>query len=406
MIRTRRLASPSLAPTPSPSPPAIRSGWLSAAAFSGMFGFGIVMALLGAVMPIVSVRLHFDLAQAGVLFLSMNAAMLATTLALGPLLDRFGMKPPLLAGPLLLAAALLLISRATAYGALAVAVVILGAGGAVLNSTTNTLVADLHEDARRKSAALNLLGVFFGIGALFIPFTIGALIGRIGIDAILYCAIALALVTTVLSVALRFPNPKQAGGLQVSEVAGLAGNRVVLALAFLLFFESGNEFILGGYISTYLTREAATPVAVASYVLAAYWAGIMAARIALSRLLLVFRNESLIALGAAGTVVGVALLLAARGPSMAFAAVVVIGLSLAAVFPTTLGIAAARFPTRSGSVFGILIAIALAGGMTLPWLVGQVAAASSLRLALIIAIFDGLGILVCLGLYQRASNQH
>lgn len=71
----------------------IRPGWLSIAAYTGMFTFGIVMALLGAILPLISQRLHFGLAQAGNLFFALNLAMLITTLALGPLLDRFGMAP-------------------------------------------------------------------------------------------------------------------------------------------------------------------------------------------------------------------------------------------------------------------------------------------------------------------------
>ena len=59
-----------------------------------MFVFGLVLALLGAVLPLVSARIGFDLARAGNLFLGMNFSMLVTMLALGPLMDRFGKKPP------------------------------------------------------------------------------------------------------------------------------------------------------------------------------------------------------------------------------------------------------------------------------------------------------------------------
>ena len=185
----------------------IHTGWLSASAFSGMFGFGIVMALLGAILPMISLRLRFDLAQAGDLFLVMNATMLVGTFALGPLLDRFGIKLTFVIAPLFVAGALLLIANASSFAELRVAIVLLGIGGGALNQATNTLIADLHEDERRKSSALNLLGVFFGFGALSIPFTIGALLGVLGLTNILYCATALVLVTTLISLVLVFPAP-------------------------------------------------------------------------------------------------------------------------------------------------------------------------------------------------------
>jgi fucose permease len=380
---------------------------LSAAAYSAMFGFGIVMALLGAVMPVLSARLRFDLAQAGTLFLIMNATMLGASFAVGPLLDRFGMKPPLAAGPLLMGAALLLIAEAASYAVLGVSVILLGAGGALLNSTSNTLIADLHSDPLAKNAALNLLGVFFGIGALFVPFAIGALISRLGLAAILYAAIVLALVTTAIAAPQQFPAPKQGGGLRASDLGQLARHPVVLSLGFLLFFESGNEFVLGGFISTYVTREIGTPVAAASYILAGYWAGIMASRIILSRVLLAMRGELLIAAGAAGTAAGVGLLLLSTSAAVAAISVVIVGFSLAPIFPTTLGIAGAQFAKYSGSVFGILISIALCGGMLMPWIVGVIASATALRAALTVAIFNAVGIVVCLAIsrtYSRVST--
>lgn len=379
-----------------------RTHWLAAAAYSGMFGFGIVMALLGAVLPFLMQRIGFDIAAAGTLFLPMNATMLVVSFAIGPLLDRFGMKPPLIVGPVLVAAALLLMAAAESYSSLMGSVVVLGAGGAALNSTTNTLIADLHSDPRRKNAALNLLGVFFGFGALFVPLTIGALIHQIGLERILWCAIGLALVSMVIAAALRFPEPKQ-HGFKFADIAPFAKNPMVLLLAVLLFFESGNEFILSGFTATYLTREVHLADTAAAYLLAGLWGAILLARITSSRILLFLRGESLIVASGAGTALGVALLMRAHGPVLAWVAVLTIGFSTAAIFPTTLGLAAARFEKYSGSVFGILIAVALLGGMTLPWLLGHVASAFTLRAALTIVILDALAIVVLLLAYRSLA---
>jgi fucose permease len=102
---------------------------MTAIACAGIFVFGIVMALLGAIMPSLSATLDFNLAEAGTLFLIMNGCMLATSLMLGILMDRFGMKPPLAIGPFLVAAALVLIASAARYADLLPAVVLAGVGG-------------------------------------------------------------------------------------------------------------------------------------------------------------------------------------------------------------------------------------------------------------------------------------
>jgi fucose permease len=372
--------------TTAPATPRIHTGWLSAAAFSGMFGFGIVMALLGAILPMISLRLHFDLAQAGDLFLVMNATMLVGTFALGPLLDRFGIKLTFVTAPLFVVSALLLIANASSFAELRAAIVLLGIGGGALNQATNTLIADLHEDERRKSSALNLLGVFFGFGALSIPFTIGALLGVLGLTNILYSAAALVSATTLMSLVLRFPAPRQGAGVPLAEVLRLARQPLILVLAFLLFFESGNEWGLGGFITTHLTQSLGATMSMASWMLALYWGAMMSGRAVLSRLLLRINGHTLILASAAGVAASLGLLVAAPNLPVAGAAIALLGFSLAAIYPTCLGLAGARYASHSGTVFGLLIGFSLTGGMSLPWLIGRESASHGIAAGLSIPI--------------------
>ena len=358
----------------------VRTGALSASAYAGMFVFGIVMALLGAILPALAGKLAFTAPDIGTLFFVMNGAMLAASLVLGLAMDRFGMKPPLALGCLLVAGALVLVVRAEAFAALIPAVVLLGIGGGALNGAANTLVADLHEDPRRKSSALNLLGVFFGFGALCLPFAIGALLAQFSVSVLLEAGAGLCAASAALAFVLRFPAPKQRHALPLAEIPRFLRSPLVLAFAFLLFFESGVEFTLGGFISTYVTRDlGVASVALASWILAGYWASIMASRAMLSRIALAadpYRTLLVCAAGAAG---GAVLAAAAPGPGVAALAVVICGASLAGVYPTALAIAGDRFQSHSGTVFGILFAIALAGGMILPWASGQLGGVVGLR---------------------------
>jgi len=110
------------------------------------------------------------------------------------------------------ASTLLMIAGATSFASLLPALVLLGIGGAALNGGTNTLVADLHGDARQKSAALNRLGVFFGFGALFLPLDMGALLAWSSVETILDATTALCGAAGIFTVMLRFPAPKQRYG--------------------------------------------------------------------------------------------------------------------------------------------------------------------------------------------------
>jgi FHS family glucose/mannose:H+ symporter-like MFS transporter len=360
-------------------PEAPRVALLNAAAYAGIFVFGIVMALLGAILAPLAGRLEFQVADIGTLFLVMNGAMLAASVVLGLVMDRFGMKPPLAAGALLVAAALVMVARATAFSDVLSAVVLLGVGGGALNGAANTLVADLHEDPQQKGAALNLLGVFFGFGALLLPFSLGALLARFSFGALLIAAALACTLAGVFAAALDFPVPKQRHRLPVVEIRRFAKHPLVLTFAFLLFFQSGAEFTLGGFTSTYVTRDMAASVAVASWVLAAYWAAIMTARVFLSRAAAGANPYRVLSLCAIGAIVGALLTASAAGPGLATVGIAVTGFSLAGVFPAALGIAGARFETHSGTVFGILFAVALSGGMSVPWAAGQLGGAAGLR---------------------------
>ena len=366
------------------------SRWLSIAAYAGMFGFGIVMAILGAILPVIAGRMHINLAHAGDLFLVMNAAMLAATLVTGPLLDRFGHKWPLISGACLVAFALWLIAKADAFAGVRVAVIVLGLGGGVLNQTTNTLISDIYPELRRKSAALNLLGVFFGIGALFIPFTIGSLLEEFGLANILYLTSGLVLIPAILGLLLAFPEPQHRSGTPLHQAVGLLKQPLIWALAFLLFFESGNEFIIGGYLTPYFTAYSGIGVSAASYLLAIYWGAIMIGRIVIGRLRIhPVRLVQASAIGVAGSMLLV--LFASPGWAMA-AGVVLLGLSIATIFPTVLAEAGSWFPAYTGTVFSILIGVALTGGITLPWATGNLSQHAGIHTGLILVIMDAIGV--------------
>jgi FHS family glucose/mannose:H+ symporter-like MFS transporter len=350
---------------------------LMASACAGIFVFGIVMAILGAILPSLFSRIQFSKSEAGNLFFYMNLAMLAMSVFFGPVVDRFGYKVFLLLCSLLVAASLVLFSMASTYSFLILAAVLIGLGGGGLNGGTNALTSDIYPE--RRSAALNLLGIFFGFGAVAIPFLIGALLGTIGLQAILVVATVLSLIPFALFLVLRFPAAKQARGFPLRQAAGVIGHPLLWLCGFLLFFESGNEFTVGGWTSTYLNEYFHLSPTQAALALAGFWAAIMVGRLIVTRLVRFIRNETLV-LGSAVIALSAAVLMAAS-PSGGWAALgaVLIGLGFAAIYPTTLAIVGEAFPALSGTAFSVVFVIGLAGGMTAPWLTGKVAAASSLR---------------------------
>jgi len=376
---------------------------LTASAFAGMFVFGIVMAILGAILPSLFARISMDKGQAANLFLIMNFAMLLMSLFFGPIVDRFGYKLFLILCSLLVALAFALLAGASSYGLVILAAVVLGFGGGGLNGGTNTLTSDINPGGR--GSALNLLGVFFGFGALSIPFLIGTLLGWAGLKNILLLAALLGLVPLVLFLLSTFPRPKQAQGFPMRRAADIVHDPILWLCAFILFFQSGNEFTLGGWISTYLHEVFGAPAMAASLVLAGYWAAVMVGRLAASRIVPRLKNETVVIASAGLSLLAGVLLIAAPGRGWASAGAVLIGLGFAAIYPTTLAIAGEHFAALSGTAFSLIFTVALSGGMLCPWLAGKIGQASGLRQGLFIPVVNCLMIIILMTVLARVLKK-
>lgn len=359
---------------------------LSLAIFAGAFVFGVVMASLGALLPGLIEVIGFDKAEAGTLFLAMNFAMLVGSLIFGPIGDRFGFRLLLIASTLLVGAAYTSLASAASYAAIAVSLAVLGLGGGALNGAVNALVNDISPS--RRGAALNRLGIFFGVGALVTPFLVGALKERTGQESIIYLFALFTLVPLLLYLVVAFPAAKHGGGLPRSELAAVLRNPLLYLFAFILFFQSGNEFTVGGWLSTFLSERFRIDGGQAAFVLAGYWAAMMIGRWVSSLLSSRVRAEALVAGSAALSLVAVGALVFAPSQGVAIGAAALIGLGFAAIFPTTLAQAGGAFAQFSGTAFSVIFVVALCGGMTSPWLAGRVAQASSTGAGLGLVIFN------------------
>ena len=369
-----------------PRPEPRRIALLSAAAYSGMFVFGIVMALLGAILPAMAGRLEFQVADIGTLFLVMNGAMLAASLVLGLAMDRFGIKPPLAIGAFLVAAALVIVARATALSDLLAAVVLLGIGGGALNGGTNTLVADLHEDPQQKMRPSTCSESSLASGRCCCPLRSarcwrGSRWRR--------CCWPQRYPVAWLACSRRrfaFPRPNRVTASPWPTCHASCGIRWWSSLR--VYSSSIRGGVHARRIHRYLLDTRNGRVGFASLMGAHRLLGSdhghpnrisrVASRTSPHRVLLSC---------ASGALVGALVAAAATGPALAFVGIVMMGMSLAGVFPAALGIAGARFETHSGTVFGILFTVALAGGMTLPWTAGQIGGIAGLRSVFLLVAF-------------------
>jgi fucose permease len=364
---------------------------LFAAASTGIFVFGIVMAVLGTLfgLPEMRDRLHISLAQQGNMFLLLFLGIFAATLAAGPAIDAIGNKAILIVSSLLVATGMAGFAFAQSFGSGALPAILLGCGGGGLNTSTNALVSDLFGEKR--GSMLNLLGIFYGIGALCIPLFAAAITGHFAIaPQLLFCG-GLAAICGLLFALMRFPAAAAAQSFSWNDAFAVARYPGVLVLGFLLFCQSGDEASIAGWTSTYV-GEAGVRAQTATLILACYWAALMIGRLFVARLLRTVSKEQMVLASGIGALVGAAILLTSNSLQMLIVGVLVIGFSYAGIFPTALAIAGDAYQKMAGTVFGLVIAIALVGGMWFPWAVGQISQKWGVRYGMVVPLLGAVGI--------------
>ncbi|MGB7438523.1 MAG: MFS transporter [Candidatus Acidiferrum sp.] len=369
----------------------IRRGVLFGGAATGIFVFGIVMAVLGTLfgLPEMRDRLHMNLAQQGNMFLLLYVGIFLATLVAGPVIDAIGNKVILVVSSALVAAGIAGFAFAHSFTEASIPALLLGCGGGGLNTSTNALVSDLYGEKR--GPMLNMLGIFYGIGALCIPLLAAAITGHFPIaPQLLFCA-ALAAACALLFLAMQFPPAKAAQSFSWREALQVARYPGVLILAFILFCQSGDEASIAGWTSTYV-GDAGLRAQTATFMLAGYWAAVMVGRLLVARLLKSISSEKMVLLSGIGAFLGAALLLANRSTPILVAGTLLIGLSYAGVFPTTLAIAGDAYRKMAGTVFGLLFAIALIGGMSFPWAVGHISQSLGVRYGMVVPLIGAAGI--------------
>jgi fucose permease len=356
-----------------------------AVCYAGM----VCLAIAVNLMPIFLTTLRVDLGgkagltaeQLGRISAITFAGLVGGILCTGPLADRWGGKLFSVLGTLLIGVGLGLLGISHGYSAVLVAAFVMGLGAGILDMVLSPIVAALRPN--RRVPALNWLHSFYGIGAV-ITVLMGTLAMRLGVG---WRTISLALVAAPLLVALGFFNldlPPLISGKEGARTAlrNLWRSPSFLAVSFAIFLGGALELGLAQWLPAYaemslgfskFTGSAALLAFSAAMALGRIFAGLIGRRVDPIQLML----------GCCWTSVVLFLLACfAPWPAVALSAGVAVGLVGSCLWPTTLGVAADRFPRGGASMFGVLAAFGNLGGILMPWFVGVTADRSSLRLGL------------------------
>jgi len=141
-------------------------------------------------------------------------------------------------------------------------------------------------------------------------------------------------------------------------------------------------------------------------ILAVFFALMMVGRLLGSEITKRMRGSLLVLACSAGAVCGLVLLALAWNVNVAIAAAVVCGLCYAPIFPTAAGIASTYFPEIFGTIFGVLMACAFVGNITLPAAIGFVAKNSPVRTGIWLIAGSALLLFIVQAIFVRKERVH
>ncbi len=375
------------------------------AACLGMLLFGIGLITLGSVATGLKEKYLLNDISSGTLFSILPIGILIGSLFFGPLCDRYGYKVFLVFSCLLMFAGFQGIAHSPTLILLKGSIFLFGFAGGGINGATNAVVSDISNE--NKGANLSLLGVWFAIGALGTPFILGIYGQEYSFQYIISTMGFLALAAALFFFLISFPPPKHAEGLSISKGLSLLKDRLLILIAFFLFFQSSFEGIINNWTTTFLTQKMTIAGSEALFALSLYVIGMAAMRILIGSVLRKVSPQRILYSSFVLLAIGSTLLIVGNVLSAAVAGLILTGAGLAAGFPVMLGFVGNRYSELSGTAFSIVLFVALTGNMLLNFLMGIIAEVFGVQhLPTVALAMTAIMFLLTLGILKNLKLKH
>ena len=356
-------------------------------ALMSVFGLGIAFSVLGALKLELTKALNIDDAQFGKLISALMLTSIFVVLAFGPLVDMFGYKPIAILGFILGSAAVFMLISSKSYGMAVFACIVLGIGAMCLN-LGNTLIPMVLFKGN-PTAASNFGNVFFGLGAFITPFLVAMLLSKMGYKGTGTIIGIILLIPVIFAIVATYPSLTKTGitfaGV-FSNAIGLLADPVIIMSALALFCYIGLEVSMGGWITSYATGQG-FEVRGASMVLSAFWIAFMIARLITSTLITPEIGVTVIAVLAVIATITIGFMVKVKSKPATALFVILAGFAFGPQFPTIVGITFSKIDqSLYGSAFGIIFAVGLLGGTTIPAAIGYYSRGKTIQKSLSIAM--------------------
>ena len=343
-------------------------------AWAGFVLLGWSGLLVPSLVRQVEATFAVDDAAVGVWYFVAASAYAVGSLGGGLLTERFGRRVVLTAAALSVAASWLIAGSSGSWVLFTLAAVV-GGGAGAMDGGMNGLVLAVTESASGR--ALNLLHLFFSVGALAAPLAIGWLVAAgVPWQVTMIATGVAALVVAAAVASTGMPSGRRERPVERSPADGspapssavssrLSAPLVLLAVAIGCYVAA--EIAVSSWTVRFLDD---VPFETATLALSGFWAGLTLGRLLAARWGHRFSHSGLAATSVALAGIAVIAAVLAPSPTIAIVAIAFAGFASGPVVPLIVAIGGDLFPNRVAAVAGALTAAAVVGGIVYPPLVG------------------------------------
>jgi fucose permease len=307
-------------------------------------------------------------------------------LVTGPLADRWGARIFAVGGNVLIALGLLALRWTTDYPVLLGAAFVGGVGAGILDMILSPIVSSLIR-GESQTAALNVLHSFYCIGAIMTILAGAlALLFNLSWRNLALVLFPMPIVVGIALCLLPMPSLIEAGRTRIRTRA-LVSQRFFLLTMITIFLGGATELGMAYWLPAYAEKSLGYAPWTAALAFLGFSVAMTAGRLGIMLLPKTVGAIPLMLVCCLASTVLFPIASFAPNPGLAVAACILVGLTGSCLWPTTLAVAADRYPEGGATMFALLGALGNFGGIFMPWLVGVVADHSGLRWGLATATF-------------------
>lgn len=351
-----------------------RTNWRTIAILHPAFALtGVLQAMSGALLPALAPAFHLSDSDSGLLFLLYFAGT-----STGPFFFRHRYVRTITLGFVLMAACCAALSVAS-RPLLAPLFLLLGVSVGIPMSGGSLYVGRVF--AERCAPMLSFLNFTWSAGALAAPLLAARVLQSHSYREV-YRVLACVAVVAAVACALGLREVHETD--RPDEASHrLTSVKLIGLFALAAFLQVGMENTAAAWLATYSQRTSGEGIALAAASSAFYWAGFLASRGVASFLLLRIKAASILRVAVVAALIAAIGLAVAPSAGVRGAAMIVLGIALAPVYPLVIAGFFARARRTLDSRW--VLTAAGCGGSVMPWMAGWISAhAGNLRMGILV----------------------